>query len=169
MSQSRRGLFRGADNQQEPESEEVDATQPRVIQRRTDHDIDEVIRGVLLVEGAKPTDGAECARIMGEKLKYLPIDLKQTLAQLQHDEENQAQAAREEEQRQLQLLLEQQQQSQQSEGQGTDGRSDTSAVVATPPTKVSPKRQLYPPFQLLLYQNRLLLLKPTPSHSKARL
>ncbi|GMF36041.1 unnamed protein product [Phytophthora fragariaefolia] len=131
--------YRGYDNQQEPESEEIDPTQPRVIQRHTSQDIDEVIRGVLLVEGATPTDGAQCASIMSEKLKYLPVDLKQTLAQLRQDEETQAQVAREEEQRQLEILREQQQQLTQSEGQGTDGRSDTSAVVTILPTKVAPQ------------------------------
>ncbi|KAG7385153.1 hypothetical protein PHYPSEUDO_001781 [Phytophthora pseudosyringae] len=119
-------------NQEEPSEngEEVDTTQPRVVQRQTSLDIDEAIQGVLLVEGAAPTDAAECARIMGEKLKYLPIDLKQTLALLQQDEESQA---REEEQRKLQ------QRSQQSEGQGTDGRSDTSAAASDLPAKESPQ------------------------------
>ncbi|KAG3108222.1 hypothetical protein PI124_g12457 [Phytophthora idaei] len=112
---------------EEPESEEIDPTQPQVVYRQTSLDIDEVIKGVVLVEGATQTDAAECARIMGEKLKYLPIDLKQTLIQLQQNEENEARAAHEG-QRKMQLVLEQQQ-SQQSEGQGTDGRSDTSVVA----------------------------------------
>ncbi|GMF37469.1 unnamed protein product [Phytophthora lilii] len=126
-------------NQEEPESEDLDPAQPRVVQRNTSLDVDEVIRGVLLVEGATPTDAAECARIMGEKLRYLPVDLKQTLAQLQQDEENRAQAAREEEQKQLQELLEQQQHSQQAEGQGTDGRSDLSTAASTLAAKLAPQ------------------------------
>ncbi|ETP42373.1 hypothetical protein F442_10710 [Phytophthora nicotianae P10297] len=120
---------------QEHESEEVNSAQPRVVYRRTSLDVDEVIKGVLLVEGATPTDAAECARIMSEKLKYLPIDLKQTLMQLQKDEER---VGQEEEQRKLQLI--QEQHVQQSEGQGTDGRSDTSVVASmvSPQTPVQP-------------------------------
>ncbi|KAE8913961.1 hypothetical protein PF005_g12798 [Phytophthora fragariae] len=128
-SESESWSSRGADNQQEPETEEADPAQPRVIERQTSQDIDEVIRGVLLVEGATPTDGAECARIMGEKLKYLPVDLKQTLAQLQQDEETQALAAREEEQRKLQLAVEQQQQ---SEGQEMPTPSNVPVTPAAP-------------------------------------
>ncbi|KAL3666367.1 hypothetical protein V7S43_008618 [Phytophthora oleae] len=129
--------FRG---NQEPESEEVEATQPRVVHRQTSLDIDEVIKGILLVEGATPTDAAECARIMSEKLKYLPIDLKQTLVQLQDDENR----VREEEQRKLQLLLEAQQA--QSEGQGTDGKSDTSPVP--PQVSTSTLAEDQPPLTL---------------------
>ncbi|KAG1698200.1 hypothetical protein DVH05_015190 [Phytophthora capsici] len=95
---------------QEPESEEVEPIQPRVVHRQTLVDIDEVIKGVLLVEGATRTDAAECAQIMGEKLKYLPIDLKETLVLLQNRVE--------EERKKQQDLLELQQA--QSEGQGTN-------------------------------------------------
>ncbi|KAK1933878.1 hypothetical protein P3T76_011638 [Phytophthora citrophthora] len=109
----------GLRGNQETESEEVESTQPRVIHRQTVLDIDEVIKGVLLVGGATPTDAAECAQIMGEKLKYLPIDLKQTLAKLQVEENR----VREEELRILQQS--------QSEGQGTDGKSDTSTVLSS--------------------------------------
>ncbi|POM74449.1 Hypothetical protein PHPALM_8588 [Phytophthora palmivora] len=118
-------------NQVEPENEEIDPTQPRVVHRQTSLDVDEVIKGVLLVEGSTPTDAAECARIMGEKLKYLPVNLKQTLTQLQQDKENQAQAEREEEQRKLQLVLQQKQL--QSEGQGTDGQSDITSTTSILP------------------------------------
>ncbi|KAL4086048.1 hypothetical protein PRIC1_014670 [Phytophthora ramorum] len=128
---------RDSDNQRNQESIETEPSEPRVVHRQTSLDIDEVIRGVLLVEGATPTDAAECAHIMGEKLKYLPVDLKQTLAQLQQDEENQAQAAREEEQRKLQLVLDQQQQSQQSEDQDTDGRGDSSVAAPVSSTNAS--------------------------------
>ncbi|KAF4030400.1 hypothetical protein GN244_ATG17820 [Phytophthora infestans] len=125
---------------QEPASGEIDPTQPRVVYRQATLDIDEVVKGVLLVEGSSTsTDAAECARIMSEKLKYLPVDLKQTLMQFQLNEENEARAANEkEEQRRVQLPLEQQ-----SEGQTTDGRSDTSAVAPHNPPPSSAQTTLF--------------------------
>jgi hypothetical protein len=132
-------------NPQEPESEELDPTQPRVVHRPTSLDLDEVIRGVLLVDGPTPTDAAECARILGEKLKYLPIDLRQTLAQLQQDEERRAQEAREEEQWKLR-------DQQQSEGQGT-GQSDAAPALpaSMPATAAEPR----PPPTLEAYAGAL--------------
>ncbi|KAJ8556950.1 hypothetical protein ON010_g9014 [Phytophthora cinnamomi] len=67
-----------------------------------------------------------------------------TVQDIDENEANQIQSAREEEQRTLQLLVEQEQQSQQSEGQGTDGRSDTSVVIATLLGKVSPQTLALP-------------------------
>ncbi|RLN67017.1 hypothetical protein BBJ28_00006791, partial [Nothophytophthora sp. Chile5] len=85
-----------------------DSDEPRLVQRagiEAVPDLDEVVRGVLLVEGATESDAAVCARLMGEKLKYLPIDLKQTLMKLRQDEERQIQAASDETHRQREQLL----------------------------------------------------------------
>ncbi|CEG40034.1 uncharacterized protein PHALS_10256 [Plasmopara halstedii] len=69
------------------DGENIDLKQPRVIQRQRSVDIDEVIKGVLLVEVGTSTYGGECAKKLGEKLNYLPIDLEKALVQFQQIEE----------------------------------------------------------------------------------
>ncbi|KAF4320440.1 hypothetical protein JM18_003567 [Phytophthora kernoviae] len=71
---------RGSGNQRdttEPESVELNIAQPRVVQRygNDSSDLDEVIRGILLVEGATSGDAAECARIISEAwIKFISTE-----------------------------------------------------------------------------------------------
>ncbi|RLN71054.1 hypothetical protein BBJ28_00006937 [Nothophytophthora sp. Chile5] len=114
-----------------------DSDEPRLVQRvgiEAVPDLDEVVRGVLLVEGPTESDAAVCARLMGEKLKYLPIDLKQTLMQLRQDEERQLQAVSDEVHRQREQLLSTEAQA------SSDGENHATAAIISTQSSVESQR-----------------------------
>lgn len=73
-----------------PTNASEDALVPKVVKKTSEvkKDLDEAMRGVLLM-GGSDGESARCATILGSKLRYLPIDMNETLLRFEEVERQQ--------------------------------------------------------------------------------